>query len=346
MPANTTKNQKKKPPTPRPAGRQTRRSRTKDTDTSTMASPPTTGDSPGSPANPGTYGGHPASNACHVGLRKCPVTSVETAAGPTTGVGVPTAGSAEDVAPNVPGGAILAAVVPGPSTPTLSREDLEEMLRNLQAQLGMIQQTPGQAVTPAAPVQSTVPNPTVTAAPANVSVPPTRSPAPHMTAAQPLPPAVPVPMPVTNTVPAVPVGPVGLVQTHAGTQRPVMIPRPKGTPGEDYNLQEAMGLANNQALYGQIKSAVRDYVRAAQLDVNVRWNYQDKNSLSKIMRLARINFPYLQQFVHDWPVDALAHAYCKRRRNYLKKLQKAAAANGGVVPATFDEMESSDDDAP
>lgn len=149
-----------------------------------------------------------------------PVTSVETAAGPTTGVGVPTAGSAEDVAPNVPGGAIvsttrpesphidpqllqLAAVVPGPSTPTLSREDLEEMLRNLQgkstpaqctnqfsrhspsgiAQLGMIQQTPGQAVTPAAPVQSTVPNPTVTAAPANVSVPPTRSPAPCTAAA-------------------------------------------------------------------------------------------------------------------------------------------------------------------
>ncbi|KAI0729372.1 hypothetical protein C8Q72DRAFT_884377 [Fomitopsis betulina] len=306
-----------------------------------MASPPTTGDSPGSPANPGTPP-TPATSASE----NAPVTSVETAAGPTTGVGVPTAGSAEDVAPNVPGGAILAAVVPGPSTPTLSREDLEEMLRNLQAQLGMIQQTPGQAVTPAAPVQSTVPNPTVTAAPANVSVPPTRSPAPRMTAAQPLPPAVPVPMPVTNTVPAVPVGPVGLVQTHAGTQRPVMIPRPKGTPGEDYNLQEAMGLANNQALYGQIKSAVRDYVRAAQLDVNVRWNYQDKNSLSKIMRLARINFPYLQQFVHDWPVDALAHAYCKRRRNYLKKLQKAAAANGGVVPATFDEMESSDDDAP
>lgn len=270
-----------------------------------MASPPTTGDSPGSPANPGTVSNillcidrtlymstvdaqppTPATSASE----NAPVTSVETAAGPTTGVGVPTAGSAEDVAPNVPGGAIvsttrpesphidpqllqLAAVVPGPSTPTLSREDLEEMLRNLQgkstpaqctnqfsrhspsgiAQLGMIQQTPGQAVTPAAPVQSTVPNPTVTAAPANVSVPPTRSPAPRMTAAQPLPPAVPVPMPVTNTVPAVPVGPVGLVQTHAGTQRPVMIPRPKGTPGEDYNLQEAMGLANNQALYGQIK---------------------------------------------------------------------------------------------
>lgn len=262
-----------------------------------MASPPTTGDSPGSPANPGTVSNillcidrtlymstvdaqppTPATSASE----NAPVTSVETAAGPTTGVGVPTAGSAEDVAPNVPGGAIvsttrpesphidpqllqLAAVVPGPSTPTLSREDLEEMLRNLQgkstpaqctnqfsrhspsgiAQLGMIQQTPGQAVTPAAPVQSTVPNPTVTAAPANVSVPPTRSPAPRMTAAQPLPPAVPVPMPVTNTVPAVPVGPVGLVQTHAGTQRPVMIPRPKGTPGEDYNLQEAMGLANN-----------------------------------------------------------------------------------------------------
>lgn len=270
-----------------------------------MASPPTTGDSPGSPANPGTVSNillcidrtlymstvdaqppTPATSASE----NAPVTSVETAAGPTTGVGVPTAGSAEDVAPNVPGGAIvsttrpesphidpqllqLAAVVPGPSTPTLSREDLEEMLRNLQgkstpaqctnqfsrhspsgiAQLGMIQQTPGQAVTPAAPVQSTVPNPTVTAAPANVSVPPTRSPAPRMTAAQPLPPAVPVPMPVTNTVPAVPVGPVGLVQTHAGTQRPVMIPRPKGTPGEDYNLQEAMRLANNQALYGQIK---------------------------------------------------------------------------------------------
>ena len=31
------------------------------------------------------------------------------------------------------------------------------------------------------------------------------------------------------------------------------VPRPKGTAGDDYNLQEAMGLKNDPALYAQIR---------------------------------------------------------------------------------------------
>ncbi|KAH9943583.1 hypothetical protein B0H21DRAFT_748568 [Amylocystis lapponica] len=100
---------------------------------------------------------------------------------------------------------------------------------------------------------------------------------------------------------------------------PVQVPRPKGTAGQSYNLQEAMGLEDNYALYSAIRGYVRNLVRASRLNKKTRWNRQPIEIISKIFKLARKEFPILARYAHDWPADEFAKAYLKRTRAHCKK---------------------------
>jgi len=85
-----------------------------------------------------------------------------------------------------------------------------------------------------------------------------------------------------------------------------------------------MELADNDLLYGQIRSDVRAIVQASGLDKNVRWNRQPLETVSKIFKVARKKQPYLKRFAHDWATEEFAKAYLKRHRGYCKRTRKAA----------------------
>jgi len=121
------------------------------------------------------------------------------------------------------------------------------------------------------------------------------------------------------------------------------IARPRGTAGHDYNLQNAMELADNDLRLFPHQSDVRAIVQASGLDKNVRWNRQPLETVSKIFKVvsrkylfrteadyfsdslqARKKQPYLKRFAHDWATEEFAKAYLKRHRGYCKRTRKAA----------------------
>ncbi|KAH9917211.1 hypothetical protein B0H21DRAFT_825901 [Amylocystis lapponica] len=119
-------------------------------------------------------------------------------------------------------------------------------------------------------------------------------------------------------------GQLAAARSQAPVPAMVQVARPKGTAGQHYNLQNAMGLEDNYAVYRAIRGCVRNLVRAARLNKDVRWNRQPVETLSKIFKVARKEYPILARFAHDWPIDELAKAYLKRHRNYCKKTHQDA----------------------
>jgi len=74
-----------------------------------------------------------------------------------------------------------------------------------------------------------------------------------------------------------------------------MIPRPqRGTAGNGFNLQAAMGLEDDYELYATLRRSVRDITAKAGLDCSVVWHRQPKTVVSNIIAVARERHDYLK----------------------------------------------------
>ncbi|KAF8229723.1 hypothetical protein L208DRAFT_1154457, partial [Tricholoma matsutake] len=98
-----------------------------------------------------------------------------------------------------------------------------------------------------------------------------------------------------------------------------MIPCPeKGVAGNGFNLQEAMGLADDGETYNLLRRAVRDLSAKAGLDCTVLWHRQPKELISKIIG-AVSRHGYFKQFPHGWPIEEFLKSNLKNKRAYACK---------------------------
>lgn len=135
------------------------------------------------------------------------------------------------------------------------------------------------------------------------------------------------------------------------------IPRPeRGAGGKGFNLQEAMGLADDDETYtllrvsllrvhatiykltnSRLQRSVRDLSAQAGLDCSVLWYRQPKDIISKIIGAvsipclnpssffsevifqARQRHSYLKRFPHGWAVEEFLKTNLKNKRAYARK---------------------------
>ncbi|KAI5898159.1 uncharacterized protein SCHCODRAFT_02696751 [Schizophyllum commune H4-8] len=108
-----------------------------------------------------------------------------------------------------------------------------------------------------------------------------------------------------------------------------LVARPDGTAGNDYSIQEEMGLAGvkgskKHQTYLSIVRRIRDYVIAAQLNVEKEWRQIAPEDKGKLYRVARTDIPFLQRFVNDWATEEIAKRYLKNKRQHLYRTGELA----------------------
>ncbi|KAH9930111.1 uncharacterized protein B0H18DRAFT_995267 [Fomitopsis serialis] len=99
-----------------------------------------------------------------------------------------------------------------------------------------------------------------------------------------------------------------------------VIPKPRGSGGQDYKVRVEMGLANEKSLYLAIMRTIRDL-------------HQNPVVLGKLFRAAEEKHPYLQRFECSWATADLVKQYIRNRRKdavakgYMEPRAKRAAAH-------------------
>ncbi|KAF8682084.1 hypothetical protein AX14_004399 [Amanita brunnescens Koide BX004] len=110
-----------------------------------------------------------------------------------------------------------------------------------------------------------------------------------------------------------------------------LIPHPaSGVAGQDWNLQDEMGLRGNGPLYCSIQATVRDLVTTSNIMINQPWPVQDKEVIGQVMKIARECQPYLAQFTHNWATEEIIKSNLKNKRAYVnhQATEEAKDTNG------------------
>ncbi|KAJ7248764.1 hypothetical protein C8J57DRAFT_1475459 [Mycena rebaudengoi] len=99
----------------------------------------------------------------------------------------------------------------------------------------------------------------------------------------------------------------------ARTARKTLIPKPKGQAGRGvqaggYNLQDEMGLKNDDEHYQRLKRMVKRYVHKW-LDVFEPIAHQEKIKLRQMIAAVKKDINFLQHFEDGWPVKDFARTY-------------------------------------
>ncbi|KAJ7161655.1 hypothetical protein C8R46DRAFT_1283945 [Mycena filopes] len=110
----------------------------------------------------------------------------------------------------------------------------------------------------------------------------------------------------------------------------VKIQRPKGTAGNDYNIQDEMGLAGcdeDRKQYVLVMGDVRDIVHEAGIKWEQPWGKVPAEVKGKFFAVARERHPILKRYENDWATEELAKQFIKnrRRREYRKGNLEAPA---------------------
>ncbi|KDQ21485.1 hypothetical protein BOTBODRAFT_25932 [Botryobasidium botryosum FD-172 SS1] len=115
----------------------------------------------------------------------------------------------------------------------------------------------------------------------------------------------------------------------------VVIPKPKGEHGRDFNVQCEMGLdgPGRRGLYLNILATVRDLIAAEGLDRTLWFRQQDPVKMARLYVTARDRFPLLKQFRNDWATAEIVKQALRNSRHNSRN--KGAVPNSGIGP-TFE----------
>ncbi|KAJ7028736.1 hypothetical protein C8F04DRAFT_52437 [Mycena alexandri] len=103
------------------------------------------------------------------------------------------------------------------------------------------------------------------------------------------------------------------------------IERPKGTAGNDFNIQDEMGLGGcdeDRQQYLTIMAETRDLVLEAGIKWEVPWSKTPAELKGKFYAVARERHPILKRYVNDWAAEELAKQFIKNRRRGAYRKQK------------------------
>ncbi|KAJ6538262.1 hypothetical protein DFH09DRAFT_893741, partial [Mycena vulgaris] len=97
------------------------------------------------------------------------------------------------------------------------------------------------------------------------------------------------------------------------------IPRPAGSAGNNFNIQDAMGLGQNEKdreLYKALMRNTRDLVLQAGINWELAWAKTPAEAKAKLYAVARERHPILKRYVNDWATEELVKQYIKNKRRH------------------------------
>ncbi|KAJ7110209.1 hypothetical protein C8R43DRAFT_1113767 [Mycena crocata] len=101
-----------------------------------------------------------------------------------------------------------------------------------------------------------------------------------------------------------------------------MVPRPAGSAGKDFNIQDAMGLCGNEKdheMYKALMRNVRELTHQAGVNWELPWAKTPADVKAKLFAVARERHPIFKRYVNDWATEELVKQYIKnKRRNAYK----------------------------
>lgn len=107
-----------------------------------------------------------------------------------------------------------------------------------------------------------------------------------------------------------------------------LIPRPPGEKGKNgWNLQEALGLKDNEALYSEMLRYVRHCISRSGLDWESTYSEQEPARLAACFKELKKEHPYLERFQGDWPGKEMVISALQNRRKVLNAKAKAKIAS-------------------
>ncbi|KAJ7937870.1 hypothetical protein B0H13DRAFT_1852169 [Mycena leptocephala] len=94
----------------------------------------------------------------------------------------------------------------------------------------------------------------------------------------------------------------------------VPIPKPKGK----FNIQSAMGLSDNRALFTQLQAGIHGLALEAKIDFGLNWSHQEPSVVAKVLRVAEERHKYLssERLPPFWATSALLQRYIDSKRAY------------------------------
>ncbi|KAF8205731.1 hypothetical protein K438DRAFT_2014595 [Mycena galopus ATCC 62051] len=94
----------------------------------------------------------------------------------------------------------------------------------------------------------------------------------------------------------------------------ISIPKPKGK----FNIQEAMGLADDQHEFTKLQAGVHVLTVEGKIDFNKPWSKQEPSTVAKVLRVSEKCFPYLtsKRFPRYWATSAMLQRYINSVRGY------------------------------
>ncbi|RXW22357.1 hypothetical protein EST38_g3475 [Candolleomyces aberdarensis] len=109
----------------------------------------------------------------------------------------------------------------------------------------------------------------------------------------------------------------------------VPLPRPHG---QTFNVQSAMGLEDDDELYGSIQRTVRRAVVQAGIDLHSSLRAIPPEKLAAVYKKVRDTHPYMdrRRFPSDWPTLDLMKQYLRNHRKYSRKKGRLGPYNGAA----------------
>ncbi|KAJ7655447.1 hypothetical protein B0H17DRAFT_1073443 [Mycena rosella] len=100
------------------------------------------------------------------------------------------------------------------------------------------------------------------------------------------------------------------------------IPRPAGSAGNTFNIQNEMGLGGSRAnrdIYKALMRNVRDLTLQAGINWELPWAQIPASNKASLFDVARARHPILEDYVNDWATEEIVKQYIKnKRRNGYK----------------------------
>ncbi|KAJ6479117.1 hypothetical protein C8R45DRAFT_1216404 [Mycena sanguinolenta] len=95
------------------------------------------------------------------------------------------------------------------------------------------------------------------------------------------------------------------------------IPRPAGSAGNNFNIQNEMGLggsAANREIYKALMRNLRDLALQAGVQWECPWAEVPASEKAKLFDVARARHPILENYVNDWATAEIIKQYFKNKR--------------------------------
>ncbi|KAJ7119408.1 hypothetical protein C8R44DRAFT_877838 [Mycena epipterygia] len=100
---------------------------------------------------------------------------------------------------------------------------------------------------------------------------------------------------------------------------PEQVPRPAGSAGNNYNIQNEMGLGGSRAnreIYLALLRDLGELTHTAAIDWERPWFEIPAGATAKLFDVARAKHPILERYVNDWATEEIVKQFTKNKRRH------------------------------